>query len=153
MISSSPSTPAPASSPVSLSRTRTIASGDIGRLRGDGSFIYETRAGDAMRLGGFLVAPGEIEDELKACKGVDDAQVVEIDLKGQARCVAFVIADSAARSDTPLLAHLRERLAAYKVPARIFFVDCFPVIESANGVKVQRGRLRAMAIEQIAAEG
>src|SRR5262249_27588629 len=94
--------------------------GDLGRLRGDGSFTYETRAGDAMRLGGFLVAPGEIEDELKSCNGVDDAQVVEIDLKGQARCVAFVIAGAAARKDAPLLAHLRERLAAYKVPARIF---------------------------------
>jgi fatty-acyl-CoA synthase len=126
--------------------------GDLGRLRADGSFIYETRAGDAMRLGGFLVAPGEIEDELKACKGVDDAQVVEIDLEGQARCVAFVIADTAAQDDAPLLAHLRERLAAYKVPARIFFVDLFPVTESANGIKVQRGRLRAMAIEKIASE-
>ena len=127
--------------------------GDLGRLRADGSFIYETRAGDAMRLGGFLVAPGEIEDELKACTGVDDAQVVEIDLKGQARCVAFVIADAAARKDQPLLAHLRERLAAYKVPARIFFVDDFPVTESANGVKVQRGRLRAMALQRMAVEG
>jgi fatty-acyl-CoA synthase len=127
--------------------------GDLGRLRGDGSFIYETRAGDAMRLGGFLVAPGEIEDELKSCEGVDDAQVVEIDLKGQARCIAFVIAETGAQSDAPLLSHLRERLAAYKVPARIFFVDSFPVTESANGVKVQRGRLRAMAMERLAAEG
>jgi fatty-acyl-CoA synthase len=124
--------------------------GDLGRMRADGSFIYETRAGDAMRLGGFLVAPGEIEDELKSCKGVGDAQVVEIDLAGQARCVAFVIADAAAREAAPLLAHLRERLAGYKVPARIFFVDAFPVTESANGVKVQRGRLRAMALEKMA---
>jgi fatty-acyl-CoA synthase len=128
--------------------------GDLGRLRGDGSFIYETRAGDAMRLGGFLVAPGEIEDELKSCKGVDDAQVVEIDLDGRARCVAFVIADAAAAvKDERLLAHLRQRLAAYKVPARIFFVDAFPVTESANGVKVQRGRLRDMAMERFAAKG
>ena len=126
--------------------------GDLGRLRDDGSFIYETRAGDAMRLGGFLVAPGEIEDELKSCEGVDDAQVVEIDLKGQARCVAFVIARADARDGAPLLTHLRERLAAYKVPARIFFVDGFPVTESANGVKVQRGRLRTMAMETIAEE-
>jgi len=126
--------------------------GDLGRLRADGSFIYETRAGDAMRLGGFLVAPGEIEDELKSCKGVDDAQVVEIDLEGKARCVAFVIADAAARNDAPLLAHLRERLAGYKVPARIFFVNGFPVTESANGVKVQRGRLREMALERMTAE-
>src|SRR6185312_8725211 len=128
--------------------------GDIGRLRGDGAFIYETRAGDAMRLGGFLVAPGEIEDELKSCAGVADAQVVEIDLNGQARCVAFVIADGgAAVTDDPLLAHLRKRVAGYKVPARIFFVDAFPVTESANGVKVQRGRLRAMAMERIATKG
>ena len=34
-----------------------------------------------MRLGGFLVAPGEIEDELKSCSGVCDAQVVATDLK------------------------------------------------------------------------
>ncbi len=130
-----------------------FSTGDLGRLRGDGSFIYETRAGDAMRLGGFLVAPGEIEDELKSRAGVSDAQVVEIDLNGQARCVAFVIADDLVTAQAaPLLAHLRERLAAYKVPARIYFVDAFPVTESANGVKVQRGRLRTMAMEGIAAE-
>jgi len=127
--------------------------GDIGRLRGDGSFIYETRAGDAMRLGGFLVAPGEIEDELKSCVGVRDAQVVAVDLKGQARCAAFIIADREAPPKTEaLVARVRERLAAYKVPARIFFVDAFPVTESANGVKIQRSRLRAMAMERIAAE-
>jgi len=124
--------------------------GDLGRLRGDGSFIYETRAGDAMRLGGFLVAPGEIEDELKSCAGVGDVQVVEVDLGGQARCVAFVIADGAARpAEQQLIAHLRERLASYKVPVRIFFVHAFPVTESANGIKIQRGKLRAMAMERI----
>jgi fatty-acyl-CoA synthase len=127
--------------------------GDIGRLRGDGSFVYETRAGDAMRLGGFLVGPGEIEDELKSCTGVRDAQVVAIDLKGQARCAAFIIAEPSAPPRTEvLIAHVRERLAAYKIPARIFFIDAFPVTESANGVKIQRGKLRAMAMEKIAAE-
>lgn len=127
-------------------------SGDIGRLRGDGSFVYETRAGDAMRLGGFLVAPGEIEDELKCCAGVADAQVVAVELKGQARCVAFVIAAGEPPPQEALVAHLRERLAGYKVPARIYVVDAFPVTDSANGVKIQRARLRAMAMERIAAE-
>jgi fatty-acyl-CoA synthase len=127
--------------------------GDIGRLRGDGSFIYETRAGDAMRLGGFLVAPGEIEDELKCCAGVRDAQVVAIDLKGQARCAAFIVAyDEAPPKADTLIAHVRERLAAYKVPARVFFIDAFPVTESANGVKIQRAKLRAMAMDRIAVE-
>jgi fatty-acyl-CoA synthase len=130
--------------------------GDIGRLRGDGAFVYETRAGDAMRLGGFLVAPGEIEDELKSCAGVADAQVVAIDLKGQARCVAFVIPAQGPHTEPPrqdkLIARLRERLAGYKVPARIYLVDTFPVTDSANGVKIQRARLRAMAMDRIAAE-
>ncbi|MCK1358228.1 AMP-binding protein [Bradyrhizobium sp. 199] len=126
--------------------------GDIGRLRGDGSFVYETRAGDAMRLGGFLVAPGEIEDELKSCRGVTDAQVVAVDLKGQARCAAFVIPANEPPIPETLIAHLRDRLAGYKVPARIYVVDAFPVTDSANGVKIQRARLRAMAMERIAAE-
>lgn len=126
--------------------------GDIGRLRGDGSFVYETRAGDAMRLGGFLVGPGEIEDELKSCTGVADAQVVAVDLKGQARCVAFVIPAGEPPQQEALTARLRERLAGYKVPARIYVVDAFPVTDSANGVKIQRARLRAMAMERIAAE-
>jgi fatty-acyl-CoA synthase len=126
--------------------------GDIGRLRGDGSFVYETRAGDAMRLGGFLVAPGEIEDELKSCPGVTDAQVVAVDLKGQARCVAFVIPAKEPSMPETLIAHLRDRLAGYKVPARIYVVDAFPVTDSANGVKIQRARLRTMAMERIASE-
>ncbi|TYO66964.1 AMP-binding protein [Bradyrhizobium hipponense] len=130
--------------------------GDIGRLRGDGSFVYETRAGDAMRLGGFLVAPGEIEDELKSCPGVADAQVVAVDLKGQARCVAFVIPAQEPQQEPPqpeaLVARLRERLAGYKVPARIYFVGAFPVTDSANGIKIQRTRLRAMAVDRIASE-
>jgi fatty-acyl-CoA synthase len=125
--------------------------GDIGRLR-NGAFVYETRAGDAMRLGGFLVAPGEIEDELKSCPGVADAQVVAVDLKGQARCVAFVIPANAPPEQEVLTTRLRERLAGYKVPARIYVVDAFPVTDSANGVKIQRARLRAMAMERIAAE-
>ncbi|MDN4999747.1 AMP-binding protein [Bradyrhizobium sp. GCM10027634] len=126
--------------------------GDIGRLRGDGAFVYETRAGDAMRLGGFLVAPGEIEDELKSCAGVADAQVVAVDLKGQARCVAFVIPAGTSPRLEVLTARLRERLAGYKVPARIYVVDAFPVTDSANGVKIQRAKLRTMAMERIAAE-
>jgi fatty-acyl-CoA synthase len=127
--------------------------GDVGRLRGDGSFVYETRKGDAMRLGGFLVSPGEVEDELKSCAGVSDAQVVAVDIDGQARCAAFVIADhDPPPAEAALIARVRERLAGYKVPARIFFIKAFPVTESANGVKIQRARLRAMAMDNIAAE-
>jgi len=142
----------PAATHEAITADGFFRTGDIGRLRGDGSFVYETRAGDAMRLGGFLVAPGEIEDELKSCTGVADAQVVAVDLRGQARCVAFVIPAGDPPRQEALTAQLRERLAGYKVPARIYVVDAFPVTDSANGVKIQRAKLRAMAMERIAAE-
>lgn len=125
--------------------------GDIGHLRGDGTFVYETRAGDAMRLAGFLVGPGEIEDELKSLDGVADAQVVAVEMAGQARCAAFVIPRAGATLDeAALIAALRARLAGYKIPARVFFIDAFPVTESANGTKIQRTKLRDMAMQSIA---
>src|SRR5690606_17878947 len=65
--------------------------GDIGYLRPDGSFVYVARAGDAIRLSGFLVDPAEIEDALKTIDGVADAQVVGVEEVGKTRPVAFVI--------------------------------------------------------------
>jgi fatty-acyl-CoA synthase len=68
-----------------------------------------------MRLGGFLVTPGEIEDELKACSGVADAQVVAVEIESRARCVAFIIPDGEPPLAEALTARLSERLAGYKV--------------------------------------
>jgi fatty-acyl-CoA synthase len=124
--------------------------GDIGFLRGDGSFVYQTRKGDAIRLAGFLVNPAEIEDEIKTVDGVDDAQVVSVEVDGQQRPVAFVIADP---KNVPAAATvqgaLKARVAAFKVPARVWFVDAFPVTQSSNGVKIQRARLREMAVQRV----
>lgn len=130
-----------------------FSSGDIGHLRADGSFVYLTRAGDAIRLGGYLVAPAEIEDVLTAQPGVAAAQVVAVDLDGKSRAVAFAIAAHDAAPDaTAVLQAVHSQLAAYKVPARLWWVDAFPVVLSANGTKIQRTRLRDMAQARLAAE-
>jgi fatty-acyl-CoA synthase len=124
--------------------------GDVGRLRSDGSFVFETRRGDALRLGGFLVSPAEIEDVLKRLPGVADAQVVGVELKGQARCAAFVIpSPDGAPSEPRVLAGAAAIMAGFKVPARVWFLDAFPVTQSANGTKIQRNRLREMAMERL----
>jgi fatty-acyl-CoA synthase len=131
-----------------------FSSGDIGLLRPDGSFVYLTRAGDAIRLGGYLTAPAEIEEVIKAQPGVAAAQVVAVDLDGKARAVAFVIAEPGAAPDAQaVVAAVQGRLAAYKVPARLWWVDSFPVVNSANGTKIQRNKLREMAQARLAAEG
>ncbi len=128
-------------------------SGDIGYLRADGSFVYLTRAGDAIRLGGYLTAPAEIEEVIKAQPGVAAAQVVAVDLDGKTRAVAFAIAAPGASPDAEaVIAAVGQRLAAFKVPARLWWVDAFPVVNSANGTKIQRNRLREMAQARLAGE-
>jgi fatty-acyl-CoA synthase len=124
--------------------------GDIGHLRGDGSFVYEARRGDALRLGGYLVSPLEIEEVLKQHPGVADVQAVSAEISGQTRCVAFVIpAQQAAPTEAEVISAASGKMAAFKVPARVWFVDEFPTTQSANGIKIQRGRLREMAQQRL----
>ena len=127
--------------------------GDVGFLREDGSFVYQTRQGDAIRLAGYLVSPVEIEDALKAQPGVADVQVVAVDIARQTRAVAFAIALPGQQLDErQLIAATATTLAAFKVPAHIWTVDKFPTTQSSNGNKIQRAKLREMAIERLAAE-
>lgn len=126
-----------------------FSTGDIGYLCRDGSFVYQTRAGDAIRLSGFLVNPAEIEDVLRDCPGVAEAQVIGANVDSKPACVAFVIVEPGADIDAESIrAWLKNTIAPFKVPARVWFLDAFPVTESANGTKIQRAKLRKMATER-----
>lgn len=128
-----------------------FTTGDVGYLREDGSFVYKTRKGDAVRLAGFLVNPQEIEGFLKELDGVADAQVVAVDIDGTARAVAFVIEQPGHDlAEADLIRQAREHIAPFKVPARVWFVDEYPVTLSSNGLKTQRTKLRDMARERLA---
>jgi len=119
--------------------------GDLGRLT-EGGFVYEARMGDAMRLGGFLVAPEEIEAVIQALPGVAGVQVVAATGGGDPVPVAFVQPAAGMNIDAAAVrAHCLEQLARFKVPERIVLVDAFPVVDSPNGPKVQKVRLREMA--------
>ncbi|MBP0600595.1 AMP-binding protein [Herbaspirillum sp. LeCh32-8] len=125
--------------------------GDVGYLREDGSFVYVTRQGDAMRLGGYLVSPVEIEDVIKTVPGVADVQVVSVDIASQARPVAFVIAEPGQRpTEQDMVRAAGAALAAFKVPAHVWLVDEFPTTQSSNGTKIQRVKLRDMAMQRLA---
>ena len=119
--------------------------GDLAHRDGAG-FVFHARAGDALRLGGFLVNPEEIEGFLQTLPGVAAAQVVGGVVDGATRTVAFVrAAQGAVFDEAMLLRCCADRLARYKVPARIVAVDAFPITDSPNGPKIQRVRLREMA--------
>jgi fatty-acyl-CoA synthase len=55
-------------------------------------------------------------------------------------------------SPESVIEHARRALAGFKVPVRVWFVDAFPITPGANGDKVQRARLRAMAAQRLANE-
>jgi fatty-acyl-CoA synthase len=116
--------------------------GDLARADDQRTFEFLTRRGDAMRLGGFLVDPTEIEAVITGIGGVSHAQVVAVDRPGGARAVAFVIGTF---DEADVIAVCRLRLARFKVPIRVVGVDSFPTTAGANGTKIQRGRLRELA--------
>jgi fatty-acyl-CoA synthase len=133
--------------PAATERARTpdgfFRTGDLGRVQGR-AFVFGTRMGDALRLGGFLVNPEEIEAFLASQPGVAAAQVVA----AEGRAVAFIVAEpGAAPQEEALIAACQKQLARFKQPARIITLDTFPVTEGPNGIKVQRARLREMAAE------
>jgi fatty-acyl-CoA synthase len=125
-------------------------SGDLGYTREDGGFVFLTRMGDSLRLGGFLVSPAEIEECAQQFDGIDGCQVVGVTTGGALRPVAFVTLKAGARLDeAALTAHIASRLARYKVPVRTFAIDAFPVTEGTNATKIQKHRLRDLAQQRL----
>ena len=116
-------------------------SGDLAVAQADGrGFDFVTRGGDALRLGGFLVAPEEIESFLLAQPGIRAAQVVA----HEGRAVAFVIPGDGF-DEAAVMAACAARLARFKLPQRIVALAEFPTTDGPNGRKVQRAKLREMA--------
>ena len=122
-----------------------LRTGDAGRMRVDGSFVYEARMGDTLRLAGFLTAPSEIEAHIETHPTVAGCQVVGVATPRGPRAFAFVRPAEGPYDETALLAWCRETMANYKVPVRAAAIDAFPVTHSANGTKIQKAELRRMA--------
>ncbi len=136
----------PSATARAISADGMFRTGDLARLTDDG-FVFEARLGDAMRLGGFLVSPEEIEAVIQAEPGVAGVQVVSA-CKDTADPVpvAFVQPRADATLDEAILrARCAEQLARFKVPERFVVVENFPTVDSPNGPKVQKVRLREMA--------
>lgn len=127
-----------------------VRTGDLGILAEDGSFTFEARMGDALRLGGFLVNPDEISGFIKEIDGIEECVVVGVDLQGRLKPAAFVIPQLNQSIDTQrILDACNRELAPFKVPAIVHVLHEFPVADGPNGVKVQRGVLRKLASELV----
>ncbi len=126
-------------------RGEWFVGGDLGSIDADGYVTHLGRANELMNAGGYRVSPLEIEAALAACPGVSEIACTEIRIRSDVSIIgAFIVRhDGALIDDNTVKAFAAERLAAYKVPKQIVFVEKLP--RTANG-KVQRKALTAMTV-------
>ncbi|KOV22544.1 O-succinylbenzoate--CoA ligase [Streptomyces sp. XY413] len=97
--------------------------GDVVRRAPDGAFVHLCRVDDLLNLGGYKVAPGEIENVIRGAEGVRDCAVVGgRDADGLEQAVAYLVARPGCDEAVvrrAVMAAIRGGLAAYKRPARL----------------------------------
>ncbi|ALJ18949.1 hypothetical protein AOA12_03115 [Microbacterium sp. No. 7] len=118
----------------------TYHAADLARWEAPGVLRLMGRADQAMKVGGYLVAPLEVEAAILAAAPVVEAVVTTVDAGGRQRLVAHVVP---AQTDRPLIEaalrrRLRELLPAWMVPSRIVMMPALPRNERG---KVSRGDL------------
>ena len=98
---------------------RWLHSGDLGEMR-DGMLFLTTRRTDLILRGGENVYPVEIENCLEGHPAVAEAAVIGVpdEELGQRVCAVVVPLEGAALDPANLAAHVKERLAYFKVPER-----------------------------------
>jgi len=122
-----------------------LLTGDLAERDAEGFYRIAGRLKDLVVSGGENVYPAEIEDVLHDHPAVLEAAVVGVpDERWGEACAAFVVLrPGAIASESDLRAHCRNRLAGFKVPRSVAFVDSLP--RSSLG-KVRKDELRASEV-------
>jgi long-chain acyl-CoA synthetase len=102
--------------------------GDMARMDEDGYFFIVDRKKEMIIRGGYNVYPREIEEVLYEHPAVSEAAVVGVadESLGEEVGAAIVLRSGADADADDIRAFVRERVAAYKYPRRIWFADELP---------------------------
>jgi len=121
-----------------------LHTGDMAMIRDDGMLVFLGRYKDMLKVGGENVSPAEIEVILRDMDEILDAAVVALPDPRLAEVpVAFVILRPGRKlADTDLVARMKGRVASFKIPRHVLFVDEFPMTSSG---KIRKVELRAQA--------
>ena len=111
-----------------------LRTGDLARRDEDGAYAICGRHKEMYISGGENIFPGEVEAALTECPGVAEAVVVGVPdpTWGEVGCAFVVRCSDEAPSEREVLAHARGRLAGYKVPKAIRWVDALPRLGSGK---------------------
>jgi fatty-acyl-CoA synthase len=113
--------------------------GDIGHLDEDGYLYIDDRKKDMIVSGGENVATSEVERALYECDAVLEAAVVAMpDARwGEVPRAFVVLRPGRAITEQALIAHCRSRLAGFKTPKQIVFLQTLPRNPSGKVLKRQ----------------
>jgi malonyl-CoA/methylmalonyl-CoA synthetase len=118
-----------------------FVTGDLGKFDEDRYLHIVGRGKDLIISGGFNIYPKEVETEIDAIPGISESAVIGVPNQdfGEAVTAVAIRQKGADIDEVQVLQALKDRLAKYKLPKRIYFVDELP--RNAMG-KVQKNLLR-----------
>ena len=118
-----------------------LRSGDIGSRDAEGFIYVEDRLKDMYISGGENVYPAEIENILYELKEIREVAVIGLpdERWGETGCAVVALQDGVSIDADAILAHCRPKLARFKQPSHVVFVDELP--RNATG-KVLKFELR-----------
>lgn len=125
--------------------------GDLATMDDEGYVKIVGRIKDMIIRGGENVYPREIEEFLYTHPDIVDAQVIGVpDQKFGEQVMAWVtLKPGATLTEEDVKEYCRGRIAHYKVPAYVAFVDEFPMTVTG---KIQKFKLREMSVEELGLE-
>ena len=117
----------------SILRGDTVYTSDIGMIDEDGLLHLKGREDDVINVGGFKVAPTEVEDAAMSFSRLKDCICIaaEHPITGRALKLLVVMNDGEQLNKRELALHLKERLESYKVP--MLYEQVEKVVRTFNG--------------------
>jgi fatty-acyl-CoA synthase len=130
-----------------------FATGDLGLVGDDGRVRFRGRLKEIIKTGGVNVAPLEVEGVLLAHPAIAQAHVVGLPdrARGEIVVAAVELRPGVSADSESIIAFCRDRLARYKVPARLVFRAAADFPRTPTG-KVQKPRLQAELARLFAAD-
>jgi len=125
-----------------------IHTGDLGRMREDGTFQITGRIKNMIIRGGENIYPREIEEFLYTNPKIMDAQVfgVPSEKYGEEVCAWIQLKEGEEADEQDIRDFCEGQIAHYKIPRYIMFVDEFP--KTVTG-KVQKYKMRKISVKEL----
>ena len=128
-----------------------LHSGDLGTMDAEGYVRITGRLKDMIIRGGENIYPAEIEEYLFSHPAVAQVAVFGVpdEFYGEEVMAWVQLKAGAAASEDDLRGYCKGKIAHYKVPKYIWFVEAFPMTVTG---KLQKFRMREMAMEKLSAD-